>query len=131
MMHIERNSSRRTTPKLIYHRQKTRKHTHAHTHARIHIFALRRYPSVKNSEGVVLWTHEIGSGLVAPDANNRAPEAGHGPANDADTDDGVEVSFVAPRQLDRPRTCMKECDGDILVFSLLSWARWRKPIMLW
>lgn len=26
-----------------------------------------RYPAVRNSEGVVLWTHDVGSGLVTTD----------------------------------------------------------------
>eukprot|EP00904_Undaria_pinnatifida_P009843 jgi/Undpi1/598/HiC_scaffold_10.g04062.m1 len=37
------------------------------------------YPSVRNSEGVVLWTHDIGSGLVVPKAD-RLVERG-APAN--------------------------------------------------
>eukprot|EP00903_Cladosiphon_okamuranus_P016718 g15410.t1 len=56
------------------------------------------YPSVKNSEGVVLWTHEIGSGLVARNAcaEDSASDAEHSPGDDADTDTdaGVEVKRV-------------------------------------
>ena len=45
-----------------------------------------------NSEGVVLWTHEVGSGLVAPDAESRpsGAEDGSGGGDGA----GVEVRFV-------------------------------------
>lgn len=69
-------------PKLIF---TTPKHTRT----------LVRYPSVKNSEGVVLWTHEIGSGLVvAPDAENRqetSDDADAGSGNGAGNGAGVEV----------------------------------------
>lgn len=51
-----------------------------------------RYPSVRNSEGVVLWTHDVGSGLVAPKADVKkaqgVTEGGSG--NDAGTDAGTD-----------------------------------------
>ncbi|CAM9184401.1 unnamed protein product [Pylaiella littoralis] len=54
------------------------------------------YPSVKNSEGVVLWTHEIGSGLVAsPAADTTRTKNGSGnDENVAGNDAGVEVKRV-------------------------------------
>eukprot|EP00752_Nemacystus_decipiens_P001245 g1244.t1 len=53
------------------------------------------YPSVKNSEGVVLWTHEIGSDLVKPDAGNRASASDAARADAAAWEDaGVEVKRV-------------------------------------
>ncbi|CAM9404337.1 unnamed protein product, partial [Hapterophycus canaliculatus] len=47
------------------------------------------YPSVKNSEGVVLWTHDIGSGLVAPAAATALSE---GSLHNVPQNDGDDVS---------------------------------------
>jgi len=57
--------------------------------------SLTSYPSVKNSEGVVLWTHDVGSGFVAADAKTETAVSGAGndDKNGPRSDSGVEVRF--------------------------------------
>lgn len=70
------------------------------------------YPSVKNSEGVVLWTHDIGSGLVAPAAAAADSEGSSSnvPKNDAGDDVSTVVqvlsTFISVRRLARGGTCV-------------------------
>ncbi|CBN76442.1 bile Acid:Na+ symporter family [Ectocarpus siliculosus] len=47
------------------------------------------YPSVRNSEGVVLWTHDVGNGLVARAADE--VESGGSPGSGPRNGSGVEV----------------------------------------
>ncbi|CAM9898962.1 unnamed protein product [Ectocarpus sp. 12 AP-2014] len=47
------------------------------------------YPSVRNSEGVVLWTHDVGNGLVARAADQ--VESGGSPGSGPQNGSGVEV----------------------------------------
>ena len=64
---------------------------------------------MRNSEGVVLWTHDVGSGLVAPkaDANqgatgdgsgkNTGTDHGNGDGDSAENGEDVEVRFFPDR----------------------------------
>ncbi|CAM9743291.1 unnamed protein product [Scytosiphon promiscuus] len=52
------------------------------------------YPSVKNSEGVVLWTHDVGSGLIAPAAATTNCEGASSCAPQYDAGDEVKRVHV-------------------------------------
>ena len=90
----------RTTTKLNYHPIIPTKRTRTHSHT---LLAPLRYPSVKNSEGVVLWTHEVGSGLVAPNSENREQRTSVADAGSGDGA-GIEVREEGRRRRRRRRT---------------------------
>ncbi|CAM9115724.1 unnamed protein product [Ascophyllum nodosum] len=64
------------------------------------------YPAVRNSEGVLLWTHDVGAGLVAPSESKMRRDAeGHGDSeakttNDAENDPGGGTGSGSPQRAD-------------------------------
>ncbi|CAN0412274.1 unnamed protein product, partial [Laminaria digitata] len=78
------------------------------------------YPSVRNGEGVVLWTHDVGSGLVAPKADVTLAGTGLGNGAEDRAGNGEDVEVKRLHVYGPPWDHARE-DFETVIFTPKGW----------